>query len=446
MSFINVIIQDVLAQPAFILGLIAFIGLLASKRPLSQLITGTFKPILGYLILMAGAEVILTNLEPLGLMMEEGFQVTGVVPNNEAIAALAQNILGKETMYIFVIGLIFNIIIARFTRFKYIFLTGHHILFMAIFFSAFLSNQGFSGFPLILVGGLFLGAWMSLSPAIGQRYTRRVANGESLALGHFNSLCIYLSAWLGERFGKADHSIEDMEIPKNLEFLRETTISTAITMMVFYTIASVAAGKDFVEGLSGGTHYLVYAIMLSLKFAVGVAIVFYGIQMILGDLIPAFEGISKKIIPNSIPAVDSAVLFTYAPTAVVVGFVVSFIGGILGMLALGAMGMVVIIPGLVAHFFTGGSAGIYGNATGGRRGAILGSFINGLGITFLPALLLPEIGELGQHGTTFGDIDFAVIGILLGRVGAFFGGIGIYVVLVMVILFLFLGRRHAIEP
>ena len=71
--------------------------------------------------------------------------------------------------------------------------------------------------------------------------------------------------------------------------------------------------------------------------------------MILGDLIPAFEGISK-IIPNSIPAVDSAVLFTYAPTAVVVGFVVSFIGGILGMLALGAMGMVVIIPGLVAHF------------------------------------------------------------------------------------------------
>ena len=33
MNFINVIIQDVLAQPAFILGLIAFIGLLASKRP-----------------------------------------------------------------------------------------------------------------------------------------------------------------------------------------------------------------------------------------------------------------------------------------------------------------------------------------------------------------------------------------------------------------------------
>jgi len=65
--------------------------------------------------------------------------------------------------------------------------------------------------------------------------------------------------------------------------------------------------------------------------------------MILGDLIPAFEGISRKIIPNAVPAVDCAVFFTYAPTAVVVGFIASFIGGIIGMLILGAIGGVLII-------------------------------------------------------------------------------------------------------
>lgn len=54
-------------------------------------------------------------------MIEQGFGITGVVPNNEAIVSIAQNILGKETMFILVAGLIINIIIARVTKFKYIF-------------------------------------------------------------------------------------------------------------------------------------------------------------------------------------------------------------------------------------------------------------------------------------------------------------------------------------
>ena len=47
----------------------------------------------------------------------------------------------------------------------------------------------------------------------------------------------------------------------------------------------------------------------------GLTIVYSGVRMILGDLIPAFQGIATKIIPNAIPAVDCAVFFTYAPTA-----------------------------------------------------------------------------------------------------------------------------------
>ena len=87
------------------------------------------------------------------------------------------------------------------------------------------------------------------------------------------------------------------------------------------------------------------------------------------------------------------------------------------MLLLGAFGGVLIIPGLVAHFFCGATAGVFGNATGGRRGAIVGAFANGLLITFLPAALLPVLGSLGFENTTFGDADFGAIGILLGRVG-----------------------------
>jgi len=68
----------------------------------------------------------------------------------------------------------------------------------------------------------------------------------------------------------------------------------------------------------------------------------------------------------------------------------------------------------VPHFFTGGAAGVYGNATGGRRGAVAGAFVNGLLITFLPALLVRVLGSFGEENTTFGDADFGWYGLLLG--------------------------------
>ena len=209
-------------------------------------------------------------------------------------------------------------------------------------------------------------------------------------------------------------------------FLRDSTLSTALTMIVFYLIAAIAAGSEFVSTLSGDMSPYLYAVMSAMNFAVGVTIVYSGVRMILGDLIPAFQGIATKIIPNAIPAVDCAVFFTYAPTAVVLGFISSFIGGIIGMLILGAVGGVLIIPGLVPHFFCGATAGIYGNATGGRRGAAVGAFLNGLAITFLPALALPVLGQLGFQNTTFGDADFAVMGLVLGHAFEWIGMAGIY--------------------
>ncbi|EHO49423.1 hypothetical protein HMPREF9104_02588 [Lentilactobacillus kisonensis F0435] len=75
---------------------------------------------------------------------------------------------------------------------------------------------------------------------------------------------------------------------------------------------------------------------------------------------------------SSKPALDVPIIFPYAPNAVLLGFFVSFIVGTLSMFGMIAMGTTVIIPGVVGHFFCGAAAGIYGNAAGGRRGAIIG--------------------------------------------------------------------------
>lgn len=424
------LLTDILQQPAFLMGLVAMIGLIALRKPGHKILTGTLGPILGYLMLSAGANVIVTNLAPLSEMIQQGFHITGVVPNNEAVTSVAQTMLGVETMSILVSGLFFNLLIARFTRFKYVFLTGHHSFFMACLLSAVMSQLGFKGLPLILLGGFIMGAWSAISPAIGQKYTLKVTDGDEIAMGHFSSFGYYVSAFIGSLIGKGSKSTEDIKVPESLSFIRNTTMSTALTMVVFYLVSAFAAGGDFVsKNLSNGQNPYIFAILCGLQFAVGVAIVYSGVRMILADLIPAFQGIANKIIPNAVPAVDCAVFFTYAPTAVIIGFVTSFIGGLIGMFILGAIGGVLIIPGLVPHFFCGATAGIYGNATGGRRGAIVGSFVNGLLLAFLPALVLPVLGQLGFANTTFGDTDFALLGIILGKMGEFMGNLGVYIVI-----------------
>lgn len=425
--------KDILSEPALLMGLMAFVGLIALKRPANKIMTGTLKPILGYLMLSAGASVITTNLSPLGEMIQKGFHITGVIPNNEAIVSVAQTILGVETMSILLVGLIVNLLVARFTKFKYIFLTGHHSFFMACLLSAVLQTAGFNGVLLIALGGIVLGLVSAILPAIGQKYTLKVTDGDEVAMGHFGSLAYYISAWIGSKVGKPEDSTEKIEIPEKWSFLRDTTISTALTMMVFYLISAIAAGPTFVEELSGGQNMVIFALMSAMNFAVGVTIVYAGVRMILGDLLPAFQGIATKIIPDAIPAVDCAVFFTYAPTAVVLGFVASFIGGVIGMFILGAAGAVLIIPGLVPHFFCGATAGIYGNATGGKKGAIIGAFVNGLLITFIPALLLPVLGNLGFQNTTFGDFDFGIIGLIIGKAYEWIGSGGVIGLVVLLI-------------
>lgn len=441
MNGILTLFQNILSEPAFLMGLIAFVGLVALRTPSHKVLTGTLGPILGYLMLAAGAGVIQNNLSPLASLIEKGFGITGVVPNNEAVTSVAQKILGVETMTILIVGLLLNLLFARFTRFKYIFLTGHHSFFMACLLSAVLGAIGFKGAAMIAVGGFILGAWSAISPAIGQKYTLQVTDGDEIAMGHFGSLGYYLSAWIGYKVGKGSTSTEELKISEKWSFLRNTTISTGIVMVIFYLIATIAClirSPKTVEELAAGKNPFIFAIVSGLTFAVGVAIVYAGVRMILADLIPAFQGIATKLIPNAVPAVDCAVFFPYAPTAVIIGFAFSFLGGLIGMFILGAIGGVLIIPGMVPHFFCGATAGIYGNATGGRKGAVLGSFVNGLFLAFLPAAVLPVLGELGFANTTFGDFDFGVFGILLGRVGDSVGQVGIYVIVAVLAVILLL--------
>ena len=420
MAFITAFVRDILSQPAVLVGIATLIGLIALRKSASDVLIGTLKSVMGFLILVAGAITLIGSLDVLGPLLTEGFGIRGVVPNNEAIVALAQDILGPETALIMIFGFVANILYARFTPLKYVFLTGHHTFYMACLLSAVLGTAGLSGAVLVIVASLILGALMVLMPAWADKTMQKITGGDEISLGHFGTLGYMASAYVGKLVGNPEDSIEDVKMPKGLGFLREPIVLTALVMAIIFIITVLFAGITFTQELSGGQNAIVFAIMQALTFAAGVAVVLVGVRMILAEIVPAFKGIAEKIVPDAKPALDCPVVFPFAPTAVIVGFLSSFVAGIIGMLLLGPIGLVIIVPGLVPHFFCGATAGVFGNTTGGRRGAIIGAFVHGLIISLLPALLLPVLGALGFEGTTFGDADFGWVGIALGYIARLF--------------------------
>lgn len=437
-SFLKFLMNDVLSQPAVLVGLVALVGLLAQKKPVEQIISGTVKTIIGFLILSGGANIVNSSLAFFGTMFQKGFNITGVVPNNEAIVALAIQTIGSQTALIMACGMVVNILIARFTRFKYIWLTGHHTFYMACMLAAILLAAGFDGISLVAAGSILLGITMVVFPAMAHPIMRQITGTDEVAFGHFGTVGYVLSGYIGKYLGDRSRSTEDIKMPKGLTFLRDNTVAIGVTMTIVYVITALFAGKGYVEGeLSGGMNYIVFAVIQGLTFSAGVYVILAGVRMILGEIVPAFRGIAQKIVPDAKPALDCPVVYPYAPTAVLIGFLISFFAGVVGMLIQIAMKSTVIIPGVVPHFFCGATAGVFGNATGGLRGAVIGAFAHGLLITFLPVWLMPVLGSLGFANTTFSDADFTVTGIIMGNVARYFGNTGIYVLILVLLLLLF---------
>ncbi|PWC15966.1 PTS ascorbate transporter subunit IIC [Brenneria corticis] len=443
-------IVDILKVPSILVGIIALIGLLAQKKSFSDIVKGTVKTILGFLVLAGGASVLVSALNPLGGMFEYAFNIQGIIPNNEAVVSIALEKYGAATAFIMAFGMVANIIVARFTRLKYIFLTGHHTFYMACMIAVILSVAGFEGIELVFTGALTLGMIMAFFPAIAQPYMRRITGNDDIGFGHFGIIGYVLAGWIGGRVGKNSRSTEEMSLPKNLSFLRDSSISISMTMTVIYLILALCAGQSFVEQqYSEGQNYLVYAIIQAITFAAGVFIILQGVRLILAEIVPAFTGFSEKLVPNARPALDCPVVYPYAPNAVLIGFLFSFLGGLVGLFLLGQMKLVLILPGVVPHFFTGATAGVFGNATGGRRGAMLGAFANGLLITFLPVLLLPVLGAIGLANTTFSDADFGVVGIVLGNLARFMNKEMITLLIVAIFALLvahnYLGKKRRVD-
>ncbi|MCP8617335.1 PTS ascorbate transporter subunit IIC [Salirhabdus salicampi] len=383
METIKWMATNIFGEPAVLLGFIVLLGLVLQKKTINQTMSGTFKAIIGFLIIGVGAGVIVDALLIFQPMWAEVFNLE----QEELGSFLGQGEFnakyGSAITLAMTLGFLINVLLARFTRFKFIYLTGHMMFWTTTIFAGIIIHEvGHVSFgKLVVFLSIFMGVYWTIQPALTQPFMRRITGNDNIALGHTSASVALLGALAGKYLGNKDNDSEKIKLPKKLEFLRDSNVITALTMGVLFLVgALIVSGKgtpgaEELIASSGDKNFFVYAIIQSFQFAAGIAVVLMGVRMFIGEIVPAFNGIATKLVPGAKPALDCPVVFPYAPNAVILGFLGSFFGALLWLVVIGNTVGYIFVPTMIVLFFHSATAGVFGNVTGGVRGALIGGFI-----------------------------------------------------------------------
>lgn len=420
-AILNFVIQEIFGQGAIFLALIACIGLILQKKSFSEIVRGTIMTAVGFFVLSTGTGLITGN-------SIDGISTAFNTIMPQAIESTTVDIgaeYGTEIGIVMILAFAVNILVARFTKWKSIFLTGHMLHWFPFVFIAAGVDAGLTGGKLIILAAVFTALYMVVSPNLMRPFVKQVTGDDSFTIGHPTTCLSVISGLLGKVIGDKEHSTEDLNFPKSLGFLREIAITgsfaIALTYLVMYFIL-LANGQDpaVVWGYAeGSTGIFTYIFTHAIYFGVGITIMLQGVRMLIAEIVPAFQGIAEKLVPGAIPALDVPVIFPCAPNALLIGFIVAMITSIVTILITGSMGIfpTVVIPLISTCFFEIGCASIVGNATGGVRGAVVGAAVSGV-----IAVLLVGFGAHFFNNTiqswmlVFGGQDFDLWGMLVGAI------------------------------
>lgn len=420
-AILNFIIQEIFGQGAIFLALIACIGLILQKKTFSEIVRGTIMTAVGFFVLSTGTGLITGN-------SIDGISTAFNTIMPQAVESTTVDIgadFGTEIGIVMILAFAINILVARFTKWKSIFLTGHMLYWFPFVFIAAGVDAGLTGGKLIILATIFTALYMVVSPNLMRPFVKQVTGDDSFTIGHPTTCLSVISGLLGKVVGDKEHSTEDLNFPKSLGFLREIAITgsfaIALTYLVMYFIL-LANGQDpaVVWGYAEGTTGIfTYIFTHAIYFGVGITIMLQGVRMLIAEIVPAFQGIAEKLVPGAIPALDVPVIFPYAPNALLIGFIVAMVTSIVTILVTGSMGIfpTVVIPLISTCFFEIGCAAIVGNATGGVRGAVVGAAVSGV-----IAVLLVGFGAYFFNNTiqswmlVFGGQDFDLWGMVVGAI------------------------------
>lgn len=408
-------------NPALFMGLVVAIGLILQRKPIDAILKGIFKGIIGMVILLKGVDIVVSSITPLANAFSGLFNTQSNSTLGDFNVFLGQ--YGSYVGLILLCGFVINIIIARYTRFKTIYLTGNILFWYPMLFLAVGIENNVSGLKLFIFTLIMYILVITIFPYILRKHVKYVTGNDSFTIGHTASIYCLLGSYIGKLVGQKDKNIENLNLPKSLSFFRDTNITAAIVMFIVYIIVGLFIGKESRIAIYGSEPLITYSLIQGITFAAGMIILLTGVRMILGEIIPSFKGIADKLAKGSIPALDIPMIFPYGPNALLIGFIIALITSIGTLLLLGASGVLTfaLIPLVVACYFDVAPGAIFANARGGWPAAIITSALGGIILMVLAAISLNLVsGTVGNFIQTYGGNEFSIWVIISDLVGKLF--------------------------
>ncbi|MBB6714138.1 PTS ascorbate transporter subunit IIC [Clostridium gasigenes] len=442
---------NILTNPAFFMGFIVLFGYLLLKRPLHEAFAGFIKATVGYLILNVAASGLVGNFRPILAGLKDRFNLTAAVIDpyfGQTAAQTAIENAGKSfsmMMIVLLVAFMFNIglvLFRKFTKIRTVFITGHVMVQQSAtaLWLVFFAFPNLQDTKVVVMLGLLLGTYWAVASNLTVEACQELTEGGGFAVGHQQMFGIWLTDKIAGKIGNKEKTIEDLKLPGFLSIFSDNVVATGILMMFFFGIIMTILGPDLLheidKGFSPNRNFGFYIVEKSLNFAVYLSILQLGVRMFVAELTESFQGISNKILPGSMPAVDCAAVYGFGPSnAVTIGFLFGAVGQFVAILGLIVFkSPVLIISGFVPLFFDNATFAVFANKKGGLRAAMIIPIAAGV-IQVLGGAFAAHYFQLAQYGGWHGNFDFAtiwpIIGVLMNKLQ--YVGVGIAIVALLLI-------------
>ncbi len=441
----SLFINQILTQPFLLLAIVVFIGYIAMKKSVSQAFSGAAKAAIGVLIMGMGSGPLSTNFGHLINVLRNVTGIQGVGLNTypafaEAIAKMdaVTGVAGSAmtlTLYTMLVSFILNLVfvaLRKFTKISAVYLTGNAMLGNSALFVFFVWRfLGTSPVMTVVLASVFVTIYQAGMATLLIKPSAAIAGREGMTVGHINMTMDFVAWKVAPKLGDPKkENIENMKLPSSLGFLQDSLIASFLIMFLTAAVVALVTGKAGVEWLHGpeafnnGTYKNTFIFLLWIAFTLSANlwVLLAGVRMFVSELMMSFKGISEKVLPGAVAAVDCAAFYGFAPKSVVFGFIAGMVGEIVGIILLIVFkSPIVAIPGFIPMFFDNATVGVFANKFGGWKALLIICFVNGLIQIFGSILAVSLANMTWWYGSNDSAILYLAFMFVLKLVGGALG-------------------------